>query len=149
VIFNNNNSAMNDFNLQEWRAVRALRDNCKHYKYEVRKGIMANGMPIRRFICVACGKTDTSVQMDVSDMDRKISSVKHIDKTIREIAEVDMPYLLWVAVQSKMPQPDRYACARVCAGHPYTIPDDGQVVDCSETYSAYVKIAKDFIKNNT
>lgn len=140
---------MNDFNLDEWKATRALRENCKHYQYEVRKGSMVDGRPIRRFMCVVCGTPDISVQMEVNDMDRKISSVRHLGKTIREIAEIDMPYLLWVATKSKMPQPDRYACARVCAGQPYTIPDDGQIVDCSETYSAYVKIAKDFIKNNT
>lgn len=140
---------MNDFNLEEWKATRALRENCPHHKYIVKKGSMVDGRPISRFKCVACGTPDISVQMDVSDMDRKISSVKHNGKTIREIAEVDTPYLLWVATKSKMPQPDRYACARMCAGKPYTIPEDGQVVGWSETYSAYVKIAKDFIGKNS
>lgn len=139
---------MNNFNLEAWKAMQDLRKNCAHYQYEVRKGSMVDGRPIRRFFCVVCGTSDASVQMEVNDIDRKISSVKHNGKTIREISEIDMPYLLWVATKSKMPQPDRYACARVCAGHPYAIPEDGKIVDCSETYSSYVKIAKEFIINN-
>lgn len=140
---------MNDFNLEEWKKNKELRDTCTHEEYEVRKGNMVDGRPIRRFICVTCGTPDISVQMEVNDVDRKISSVRHTGKTIGEIAEVDMPYLLWVATKSKMPQPDRYACARVCAGRPYVIPDDGTTVRYDQTYSAYVKIAKDFISNNS
>jgi hypothetical protein len=109
---------------------------------------MVNGKVIYRFKCIVCGVPDVSVQMEVNDLDRKIASVKHNGKTIREIAEVDMPYILWVATKSKLPQADRYACARVCAGSPYTIPDDGQVIPSDSTYSAFVRIARDFITSH-
>ena len=139
---------MTEFNLEEWKRQRAIRETCPHDEYHVGLGYMVTGKPIYRFKCVVCGEQETSVQMTVDDLDRKIASVKHEGKTIREIAETDMKYLLWVATKSKLPQADRYACARVCAGSPYSIPQDGQVVRRDETYAMYVKIAKDFITSH-
>jgi hypothetical protein len=139
---------MQEFNLEEWRRKKAIQEKCSHTHYFVELTETTNGNPLRRFYCVACEKKEPSVQINVSDLDRKIASVKHNGKTLKEIKETDARYLFWVAVKSKMPQVDRYACARVFMGRPYTVPDHGAVIPKSEVYHEYVKLARDFINSN-
>lgn len=95
-----------------------------------------------------CEESFVSLQMNVNDNDRKISSMKHPEKTLARIKEIDAPYLFWVAVKSKMDQPDRYACARVFIGSPYFIPVDGTIIAYDDLYQHFVKKAVDFIKEN-
>ena len=140
---------MNDFNLEEWKKKKDAEAGCNHDNFMVTLGTMINGRPIRRFSCVVCGFANVQgVQHFVDDNDRVIASKKHAGKTLAEIALVDMPYLYWVAVQSKMPQADRYACARVCANSTYTVPADGDIVERCELYDTYVTIARDYITSN-
>jgi hypothetical protein len=139
---------MLEFNLEEWKKKKKIQEACAHTHYRVELTETTNGNPLRRFYCVECDKKDISMQLNISDLDRKIASVKHNGKTLQEIADIDTPYLYWVAVKSKMPQVDRYACARVCDGRPYTVPEEGSVVPSKELYSHYVNDAKHFIKKN-
>ena len=122
---------------------------CLHKNILCTWGKMINGRPIIRFRCVFCDESFTSLQMIVSDHDRKISSVKYADKTLEQIAEMDMPYLQWVATQSKMSTADRYAAARIVLQEPYWIPQDGEIITNEDRYDFAVARAIDFIRKNT
>lgn len=133
------------FDLHEWKRKKQVQETCLHERIRCEQGTMINGRFIMRFICVVCASTFPSLQMDTSDVDRKIASKKHAGKTVREIAEIDMPYVFWVAVQSNMGQSERYACARMCLNKPYTIPADGDIISPDMLYQEYVTYARDYI----
>lgn len=139
---------MVEFNLEEWRKQKKKQETCTHEQYLVELTETSNGNPLRRFHCVRCKKKESSMQLATSDIARVIASVKHNGKNLQEIAEIDAPYLYWVAVKSKMPQMDRYACARILTKNPYTVPDGGAIINRSELYYEYVKIARKFIRDN-
>lgn len=139
---------MGEFNIEEWRKYKKLQESCTHEYYRVELTETTNGNPLRRFQCIRCHFRKPSLQLATNDVDRVIASVKHPGKTLQEIYEIDAKYLYWVAVKSKMPQMDRYACARIIAGKPYMVPDGDAVIPCSNLYDMYVKIARDFIKEN-
>jgi hypothetical protein len=139
---------MNDFDIVEWRKKKKIQDACEHAQYRVELTETTNGNPLRRFQCVSCEKKHISMQLTVSDVDRKVSSVRHGGKTLQEISTKDLPYLYWVAVKSKMPQIDRYACARICAGKPYTVPEKDSIISKDELYTNYITIAREFITSN-
>lgn len=138
---------MEDFNVHEWREHKRLQETCSHPSIRCEAGVMTNDCPIMRFICEACFMKFISLQMDVNDADRTIFSKKHPDKKLSDIAVVDMPYLHWVAVKSKLPQSERYACARMFIGRPYIVPADGERITEDMLYQNYVRMAKDFIRS--
>lgn len=139
---------MEEFNLEEWRKNKKLEATCSHEQYRVELTETTNGNPLRRFYCTYCNKKEPSLQLATSDVNRVVASVKHTGKTLKEIADIDTPYLYWVAIKSKMPQMDRYACARILANKPYVVPDGGAIIPRSELYYEYVMVARNFIRDN-
>jgi hypothetical protein len=139
---------MNEFNYEEWRKNKELEATCSHEQYRVELTETTNGNPLRRFYCTYCNKKEPSLQLATSDVNRVIASVKHPGKTLQEIADVDTPYLYWVAVKSKMPQMDRYACARILAKKPYVVPEGDAIIPRGDLYYEYVMVARNFIRDN-
>lgn len=136
------------FDLEKWKRLKAKQATCLHSEIKVTKGRTTNDRPITRFACIDCMQKFSSLQMDVNDEDRIIASKKHQGKTLKEIAEIDMPYLFWVAVKSKMGQVDRYACARMCMKVPYVVPLDGEIIDQSRLYDKAPSLSIQFIRDN-
>lgn len=134
--------------MHEWKEKKRRQAECGHTGIRCVQDVMINGRFIMRFFCDICEKKFTSLQMNTNDEDRVIESKKHPGKTLGQIAKEDMPYLFWVAVKSKMNQPERYACARMCDGKPYVVPSDGDVISYDALYEHYVKSAVDFITSN-
>lgn len=139
---------MSEFNIDEWREYKKLQESCAHEYYVVELTKTTNGNPLRRFKCEHCHIKEPSLQLATSDVDRIIASKKHNGKTLQEIYEIDAPYLYWVAVKSKMPQMDRFACARILAKKPYTVPEEGALIPRDDMYRVYVETAREFIIAN-
>ena len=139
---------MEQFDIEKWRKQKEKQEKCGHDTLIATRGVMSNGRPITRVQCIICEKKFESIQTIVNDEDRIIPSKKHEGKTLKEIAKIDMPYLSWVALKSKMGQPDRYACARVWMNAPYVVPGDGETIPYVNRYEVATALASFFIQRN-
>lgn len=123
--------------------------NCTHEKLKIKEGLMSDGRPYLKQVCIACHIRIGGALPMLADVDVPIFSHKHPHSNLGEIIKVDRDYIRWVITIGKAPERVKKAAARLFMGVPYVPRKNNEVIPFHESYDSTISagFVRD-IKNN-
>lgn len=103
-------------------------------KYTIQKFIMSNGRPMLREVDMETNKRRLVNLPMTSDRDVPIASYKYAGMTLGEVFDIDKEYVKWIVKSSNASDRIKKGAARLLAGSPYIVREEGAVITEEELY---------------
>jgi len=97
-------------------------------KYRIQKFIMSNGKPMLREVDITTNKKRLVNLPMTSDVDVVVASYKYPGKTLGELIKIDPDYVKWIVTNSQASDRIKKGAARIMAGKPYFVPEEGSII---------------------